>query len=175
MDYLLFEIIRSIGLALGAGASTVMLAQWIAANHDQKITTDEERLLSISRLVTRVAFMVSLLSHSAILALSTNSGYLALSMRDQFILTFLAIIFIATVFHTYGITTFRYSLAVQLTAWYAMIVFIELTNVFVIDTTAFIYAYLMFSIFAVFLLDRAYKYSGLTHTEAKNVKKTNKK
>lgn len=167
MDYLLFETLRFIGISLGTGAAAILVAQWIAANQDQKVSKDEKHLLSLVHLVSRVAFILTLAAHGGMVCSYIKNTGAVLFKVDQFVFMFLAVIFIAITFYAHGVIKLRHMLAAQLSTWFALGIMLTISDEISLNASAYLYSYVIFSIFAVYLLDRAYLSAQVTHKKAK--------
>lgn len=171
MDYLLLEVIRDMGIAMAVGSTAVMIAQWIGANQDKKLSKDETHLLSIVRVVNRVAFLITLAAHILMMSIQAlaSGGYV--STLNQLILSFLCVVFITITLRNYQIITVRHNLAVQVTTWFSLLILLSLVRVVPIDSQAFLFSYVLFGVFTSFMLDRAFQYASVTHSKPKTTKK----
>ncbi len=154
MSILLLELLRYVGISIAIGATTVLLAQWIAANADDVVSRDEKRLLSIVRMVTRLGFFLTLFTHVALHFIYAGIQVNPYNLANDLVLVFLAIIFISINLYNYRVISDLHHISILTTTWYAILIVLLTSSVISIDPMSFLFAYILFNIFAVYLIDR---------------------
>jgi len=148
----LFTTLKMVGVAIGVGTTTILLAQSLAAAQDNKITKDEQNLLYVVMVVSRAGILLLFLAQSAISAYYYGV-YGVQEFYTYFYTTphsltwmFISILFTTYVFIDYKVISRMTGVAILLSAWYALIFVLAWPMSTPIQVDSFVLAYLIFAI-----------------------------
>ena len=170
----ILNVFKSIAVAIGAGATTVLTAQSLAAAKDGTVSADEQRLLMVIMVVMRVAILLFFLAHALFTAIIYSiygaDIYLFQTFMDIQSLTWslIALLFIIFVFIDKRIITRQVGVTISLTAWYALVFLLAWPDGLSVQLSNFVFAYTIFVATAVVLVQRSHLFTGHTHTIPRN-------
>lgn len=156
----LLNVFKLLAIAIGAGASTVAIAQSLAAARDNKISKDEQDLLQVVMIVIRAAVLLLFLSQAWFTAIYFNEyniqgNYnIAFSNIQSLTWLLLAVLFVCFVFIDRGIISRKIGVAVQISTWYSLIFVWAWPSAFPIQIDSFVFAYTLFATASVFIVDK---------------------
>ncbi len=161
LSILFINILKLIAISIGAGASTVLVAQSLVAVRDNKVTADEQNLLGIVMLLIRMAIVLLFLTQAwltAIVYTSLNINLTIFAAVNTLTWALLGVLFIAFVFIDYGIINRQMGVSIQISTWYSLVFIWGWPLLMPLSLEAFLLAYIIFSFASVFLIRFAHSW-----------------
>ncbi len=153
---IVFSIIQSLGISLGAGASTIAILNFFQAISDGKIDETERNFMNITYKVLRIMMIIILVSTFML----AYSGYSTQGFEYFTSYTIAQIILILTLFLNAYLMTLRvmpstFGPAIQVSSWYTLGFILALIPHNLIDfgLQVFILAYLTFIVCVIAIIN----------------------
>ena len=166
VSILFINILKLIAISIGAGASTVLVAQSLVAVKDRKITTDEQNLLGVVMLIIRMAILLLFLNQAwltAIVYTNVNNNLTSFTAVNTLTWALLGVLFIVFVFIDYGIINRQLGVSVQLSTWYSLVFIWGWPLLIPLSLEAFLLTYIIFTFISIFLIKSAHSLVNSTH------------
>lgn len=163
LSILFINILKLIAISIGAGASTVLVAQSLIAVKDNKVTPDEQNLLGVVMLLIRLAILLLFLTQSWLTAIVYTNLEINLSIFsavNTLTWALLGILFIAFVFIDYGVINRQLGVSIQLSTWYSLVFVWGWPLLVPLSLEAFLLTYIIFTFLTVFLVKSAHSFVG---------------
>jgi hypothetical protein len=153
-------ILKYVAISIGAGATTVLIAQSFVVTKDHKVTKDEQNLLGIVMLLIRMSILLLFLSHAWLTAVvyTSQNIYIPFSTGvNTASWSLLGILFVTFVFIDYAIISRQTGVSVLVSTWYSLIFLWEWPLLVTFNLDAFMMTYTIFTSVSVFIIWWAHK------------------
>lgn len=154
--YIIVAVLKSMSIALGVGGSTIAIALYLASlSNDGIVDESERRLLGIVYIVLRVAMVLIFVTHVVLnIPVFIESGVSALLSPANFAQwLLLAVLYVNAILMTMHIMPDKYGPGIQAATWYSFGIITSLSAFVLLEVPIFIGAYIIFTIFAIWLID----------------------
>lgn len=153
---IILEVLKAASISLGVGGSTIVLALYLGAlKNDGKIDKSEGRMLGIVYIALRVAMVLIFLSHLLLnIPMFLEGGVQGLMSPLNFVQwILLAILYVNAIIMTMHIMPDKYGPGIQVSTWMTLGIITTLASHVMIEMPLFVGAYIIFTIFAIWLID----------------------
>ena len=161
VSILFVTILKLIAISIGAGASTVLVAQSLVTIKDNTVSKDEQNLLAIVMLLLRMAILLLFITQAwftAFVYIDTSINLSIFMSVNTLTWTLLGVLFITFVFIDYAIINRQMGVSIQIATWYALIFIWGGPILVPLSIDTFLLAYIIFTLLAVFLIKKAHFY-----------------
>ena len=163
VSILFVNIFKLLAVAIGTGATTVLVAQSLAAAKDNKISKDEQNLLGIVMLIIRMSILMLFLAQAwltAVVYTGLNINLAILTSVNTLTWMLLGVLFITFVFIDYGIIDRQLGISVQLSTWFTLVFAWAWPILMPLSLDAFLLSYILFTFLAVFFIKISHQLVG---------------
>ena len=163
VSILFVNIFKLLAVAIGTGATTVLVAQSLAAAKDNKISKDEQNLLGIVMLIIRMSILMLFLAQAwltAVVYTGLNINLAILTSVNTLTWMLLGVLFITFVFIDYGIIDRQLGISVQLSTWFTLVFAWAWPILMPLSLDAFLLSYILFTFLAVFFIKKSHQLVG---------------
>ena len=163
VSILFVNIFKLLAVAIGTGATTVLVAQSLAAAKDNKISKDEQNLLGIVMLIIRRSILMLFLAQAwltAVVYTGLNINLAILTSVNTLTWMLLGVLFITFVFIDYGIIDRQLGISVQLSTWFTLVFAWAWPILMPLSLDAFLLSYILFTFLAVFFIKKSHQLVG---------------
>ena len=160
VSILFVNIFKLLAVAIGTGATTVLVAQSLAAAKDNKISKDEQNLLGIVMLIIRMSILMLFLAQAwltAVVYTGLNINLAILTSVNTLTWMLLGVLFITFVFIDYGIIDRQLGISVQLSTWFTLVFAWAWPILMPLSLDAFLLSYILFTFLAVFFIKKSHQ------------------